>query len=152
MEPVRKPRGRPRKEKDTIEPWQFGRAAIGTCAYDEARARGEKHSAAITETVGFVKQHSPEVHISETEVRRILARYRPRGSQTILRFTRKILSEDEIKTLRWCHEQLTALQGRKGLKLEVPPNFDLGQKRTAITFSIAERPNYPRHNHKKPQE
>ena len=52
MEPI-KQRGRPRKQKDTIESWQFGRVAMALPAYDEARTKGDKHSAAVTLCGGF---------------------------------------------------------------------------------------------------
>ena len=45
MEKRRK--GRPRKKEDSIEFWQFARAARVMCAYDEARERGDKHSVAV---------------------------------------------------------------------------------------------------------
>ena len=76
----RRPRGRPRKKKDTIEPWQFGRAAIVISAYDEGREKGEKHSAALRDAVDAFRRRSPETPISVTGVKRILSVFRPRGS------------------------------------------------------------------------
>lgn len=73
-------RGRPRKERDRIDPWRFTRASLAVCAYDEARGRGEKHSVAITEAVDFVKRRRPEMKISKTEVKRVLASLRPRNA------------------------------------------------------------------------
>ena len=43
----KKSKGRPRKVADSMQPWQFGRAGRGMAAYDEAREKGEKHSAAV---------------------------------------------------------------------------------------------------------
>jgi len=40
-------KGRPRKKEDSIEFWQFARAARVMSAYDEARERGDKHSVAV---------------------------------------------------------------------------------------------------------
>lgn len=127
------------------------RAAMIMSAYDEARGRGDKHSAAVRYVVDLLKQCNPAIPISQTEVKRVLATWRPRNSRTILRFDRKILSEEDINRHRCIRDQLDALRSTKGLKLEVPPNFDLQRSRTALTIRFAERPNYPRHNRKNPK-
>lgn len=90
------------------------------CAYDEARGRGEKHSTAVQHAVDSVKQCNREMPVSQTEVKRILATWRPRGSRIILRFESKILTEEDIKRHCWIREQLAALQGKKGLKWKCP--------------------------------
>lgn len=123
------------------------RAALAMGAYDEARERGEKHSSAVRYAVDLVKQRDPDGHISETEVKRILAAWRPRGSQTILRFERKTLTEEDIQRRYSMHEQLATLQQTKGLKLEVPRNFN-PRGSAVFTIRFADRPNYPRHNRK----
>ena len=135
----------------TIAFWQFGRAAMAMCAYDQARERGEKHSVAVREAVDFVKQRDPGMSISETEVKRTLAASRPRDSRTILRFERKNLTEDDIKKRRWIREQVASLQGEKHLKSGVSPNSD-PRDGAVFTIRFAERPNYPRHNRKNPKE
>ena len=150
MEKRRK--GRPRKKEDSIEFWQFARAGIVMAAYDEARKKGEKHRGAVREAVDSVRLGSPEMPISETGVKCILSTFRPRGSGTILRFERSTPSEKDIKINRWIREQLATLQGKKGLTLPVPPNYDLARSVTAFTIRFAERPNYPRHNRKNPKE
>jgi hypothetical protein len=43
------------------------RAVIVMSLYDEARKNGQKHSAAVTQTVELVKQRDPAMRISETE-------------------------------------------------------------------------------------
>lgn len=148
----KKKRGRPRKARDTIQFWQFARAARVMSAYDEARGRGEKHSAAVQYAVDFVKQRSPKMRISRTEVKRILATWRPRGSQTILRFEHSSMSEEDIKRRRWILEQVAVLQEKKGLPLPTPPNCDPARNVAVIKLRFAERPNYPRHNRKNPKE
>jgi hypothetical protein len=150
MEMPRKRRGQPRKDKDTIEPWQFWRAAIVMWAYDEARMRGEKHSAAIREAVNLFKEHYPDWRISDTEVKRILARFRPSGSQFILRFERKVLTEDGIKERNWLRERLAG-RAQEGQTLQAPPSRTPGQESSVFAIRIAERPNYPRHNCKNRQ-
>jgi hypothetical protein len=148
MEKEKQRRGRPQKKKDSVEPWQFARTAQVTCAYDEARERGEKHSVAVREAVEFVKRRNPEMPISETEVRRILASCRPRGSRTVLRFERKNLTEEELNRHRWILEQVALLQRKKGLKVELPKIEQLTKMISFLTIRLAERPDYPRHNRK----
>lgn len=101
-----------------------GRAAMIMCAYDETRGKGDKHSVAVGETVDLVKQRNPEMPISQTKVKRVLATWRPKDHQTIYRFKRSSLSEEDIKLNRWMRDQLVTWQGKKGLKLDEPPNYD----------------------------
>lgn len=152
MEMEKRRRGRPRKKEGAIECWQFVRAAMALCAYHEAREGGQKHSVGVKHAVDFVKQLDPEMPISEAEVRRTVAAWQPRNSQTILRFERSSLSEEDVKLNRWVREQFAEFRGKKGLKLEEPPNYDVAPNVAVFTIRLAERPNYPRHNRKNPQE
>ena len=145
-------RGRPRKKEGSIESWQFARAAIVICAYDEARENGQKHSVAVRYAVDSLRQRSPEMPISETEVKRILSTFRPRSRGTILRFERSTFSEEDIKINRWIREQFAALQEKKGITLLAPPGYDETRRVATFTVLFAERPNYPRHNRKAPNE
>jgi hypothetical protein len=88
METEKKRKGRPPQARNTIQSWQFVRAARVMCAYDEARERGDKHSVAVRGVVEHLKQSNPGMPISQTEVKRILAVWRPRNAGTILRFER----------------------------------------------------------------
>ncbi len=117
MEMEKKKRGRPRKAGDTVQLWQFVRAGVAMCAYDEARGSGEKHSAAVRHAAQFVKQLHPEMPISTTEVKRILAAWRPRSSHTIFRFERSSLGAEDRIMHRLLREQLAMLKGKKGLNL-----------------------------------
>ena len=148
MEMEKKGKGRPRQAKNTIQCWQFARAGRVMCAYDEARERGDKHSVAVRGVVELLKQSNPGMPISQTEVKRILAEWRPRNAGTILRFERKIVTEEDIKRHCLILEQLAALQEKTGLRLEVPTNHQLTGRIVSLTARFAERPNYPRHNHK----
>jgi hypothetical protein len=68
-------RGRPRK--NGLQPISvLNRVTLVTYAYDQARGAGEKHMAAITEAVEFIRKNHPSMKVSETEVKRILANYR----------------------------------------------------------------------------
>jgi len=140
----RRQRGRPRKKQDTILFWQFLRGAAAMCAYDEARERGEKHSVAVGQAVDFVKKLHPKMPISETEVKRALATWRPRGSSTILRLERSSPSEEDVVRHRWLREELAILNEKKALKLPIPEKEII----TRIIVRLGERPDYPRHNRK----
>lgn len=144
-------RGRPRKKEGSIEFWQFARAAIVTCVYDEARQNGEKHNIAVRHAVDSCKQCSPEMPVSETEVRRILSTFRPRGSETILRFERSTLSDEDIRINRWIREQLVRWQKKKGITLLELPIYDEARNVAILTVRLGDRPNYLRHNRKAPK-
>lgn len=148
----KRPRGRPRKLKDSIKPWEFGRLVKVCCAYDEFREMGEKHGGAVREVVATLKQSSPEIPISETGVKRILSKYRPKGGGTILRFERSTLSEEDRKKYRSVVEQATEFHEKMGLPLPQLPVFDETRHREKFLIRFAERPDYPRHNRKAPQE
>ncbi len=120
------------------------RSALGKI--DEAREKDEKHSVAVRYAVDSLRRSGPKMRISETEVKRILSTFRPRGSGTILRFERSTLGEEDIKRHRWIKEQFAALQKEKGITLQVPPVYDETLHGAKFTIRFAERPNYPRHN------
>ena len=144
----KRPRGRPRKKQDSIEFWRFARAGIVISAYDEAREKGEKHSVAVRYALDSLRQRSPGMPISETEVRRILSTFRPRGSGTILRFERSTLSEEDIKKHQWIREQIAALQKEKGITLPQLPACGETRRREKFIIRLSKRPDYPRHNRK----
>lgn len=132
--------------------WQLVRSGTALCGFDEARRRGEKHSVAIVEAVAFVRGLHPEMPISETEVKRILAAWRPRGNDygEVFSFERFDLSEEDIQKRRTI-EQLLMSQANKGSKLPIP-NFHLPQNATVFKIRISKRPDYPRHNAKQSHE
>lgn len=149
---AKRPRGRPKKIADTMKPWEFGRLAKVTSAYDEARTKGEKHSVAVRDAVGFLRRYSPTIPISESGVKRLLSAFRPRGSGTILRFERAPLSDEDLKKYRSVREQISAAQDKKGLKLPQLPEYDETRRREKFTIRYSARPDYPRHNRKAPKE
>ena len=69
-------RGRPKK-KGAKDGRTLLRDTIALSAYDEARRRGEKHIIAISEAVSAARKWKLKMLISDTEVRRILAHWRP---------------------------------------------------------------------------
>jgi hypothetical protein len=73
-----KKRGRPKK--NGLRPlWMLRRTSLAILAYDRSRRAGDKHSAAIGEAVAFIRGTDPRMRISKTEVKRILAIWRPRS-------------------------------------------------------------------------
>jgi len=144
--------GRPRKSKGVISAQDFARAGIAMSVYDEARENGQKHSVAVAQSVEFTRQHYPEMRISETGVKRILAKLRPRKSQTILLFERSTPSQEELAKFRCIQEQVRALQQEKGLRLAAPSGVDAAKPVTIYKIRFGERPKYPRHNRKTSKE
>jgi hypothetical protein len=148
---AKRPKGRPSKDPERMSNSQFGRDAMIQSAYDEARQRGDKHSAAVQYAADFVKQRKPRTRISETSVRRILAKYRPRGSQQVIVFER-IASEKGRERLRRMLEQIPTSRGETGLNLNLAWAAEPSETGTAFKLRIAERPAYPRHNRKDSKE
>jgi hypothetical protein len=148
MKAKKKLRGRPKKKLGELESWRFVRVGLVMSAFDEARENGYKHSAAITHAVEYVRQHHPEMPISETEVRRTLATYRPINGRTTLRFKRLIVDDEKLARLRCLLEQVTKAQSERNLSAPPPSIKNLPESLTAIKFGYFERPLYPRHNRK----
>ena len=69
--------GRPKKNGATPM-WMLKRDTIVLYGYQQARGAGEKHSVAIQEAISFLRELEPGIPISATEVKRIVARWRPR--------------------------------------------------------------------------
>jgi hypothetical protein len=79
-------RGRP--SKDGVQPfWMFYRTVLVIQEFNELRSAGMKQSSAITETVDRLRKIQPEMPISRTEVKRILASYQSRGSPISIKVT-----------------------------------------------------------------
>jgi len=132
-----------------MECTRFVPAGIVMAAYDEARQNDQKHSVAVRQAVEFVKQNYPELRISETAVRRILAEWRPRNSGTILRFERSTMTEEEVAKYRSVREQAAAFQQQIGPSVPLLPDINNPFKTaTKFVFGFGERPNYPRSNRK----
>ena len=104
----------------------------------EARKNGQKHSAAVTQTVELIKQRHPMMRISETEVKRTLAVWRPRGSHTILRFECSTLSGEELAKHYWIEAQSAAMSQEKSSKLSVPSDVILPKSLTTYKMYFGE--------------
>jgi hypothetical protein len=99
--------------------------------------------------LNLVKQNYPELRISETAVRRILAEWQPRNSGTILRFERSTMTEEEVTKYRSVREQAAAFQQQIGPSVPLLPDINNPSKTaTKFVFGFGERPNYPSSNRK----
>jgi hypothetical protein len=76
--------------------WILRRETRILYGYDRARRLGEKHAVAIQEAVRYVRETDPRMPISETEVRRVLAYWRPISEQSGLIVTEPSPSENTI--------------------------------------------------------
>jgi hypothetical protein len=152
MKTAKRPRGRPKKEEGREEFWRFVRTGIIISAYDEARKSGQKHSAAVTQAVEYLKQHQPEMPVSETVVKRTLATFRSRNSQTTPRFKRSVVGKRKLARLRSMLKQVPDIQGVNGKSVPAPSILNLTKSLTAYKFRYAKRPRYPRHNRKIPKK
>jgi hypothetical protein len=138
-------RGRP--NKSGAKPgWMFFRSAMILVAYDRARRRGEKHYAAVAAVVLALRARVPEMPISETEVKRVLAHFRPETSRVALIFTESLAQGREAET--WLESLKWAAKKYCG-RWDVPMlSADESKPRLLSTFAIhfGLRPCYPRHN------
>ena len=136
-------RGRPRKN-GVSDPWQFARCLKILNAYQQARKRGEKHSAAVMEAVHEVRQNGV-FKVSETEVKRVLGKLRPKNSPVELKVHARLLNEEDLERLRLLIAQVPE---------EYRPKNSAGLHKNShtpkmsIMFGFGERTNYPRHNSK----
>jgi hypothetical protein len=140
-----KKRGRPPKN-GVVEPERFARALMVIHAYSEARAGRQKHSSAIREAVDFVRQLDPEMPISETEVKRVLAEFLPQDSQVTLTVDYSILEGEEAARRRSFYAQMLEFAGIKSTTELADQNLRKPLK--SFKFGFGKRPNYPRHNAK----
>jgi hypothetical protein len=119
-------RGRP-KTNGVMPAWVLHRTMVGLYAYDKARSRGEKYEQALRAAVKDVRQTFPEMRMSETEMKRILAEFRSKALALTFLVTES--------------ENTVTIEGRKCRK--------------AWQLSIGPQPEYPRHNareHRAPAE
>lgn len=92
--------GRPRKN-GMVGPTHLGRSLKVMNAFPKARRDGLKYSATTMETVDAVRPLAPGMPISETEVKRVVAEFSPRGSQIELRVESLIVEGEEAAIRRY---------------------------------------------------
>jgi hypothetical protein len=128
------------------------RAGIAMSLFDEERRNDQKHCGAITDVVGLIKKSYPDNRISNTGVRRILAEFRPKERHTVLLFERTALTGEELEKFHWKQKILAALRHDDKSTLPTYPKLDRTEPVTVFRIRFGERPNYPRHNRKRPKE
>jgi hypothetical protein len=143
--------GRPRKKEGVISERDFHRVGVVMSLYDAVRKNGQKHSAAVAVTVELIKQSYSMMRISETEVKRILAAWQPRGSHNILRFECSTLRGEELAKHSWIEAQAAAMSQKQGSNLPAPSDVILPNSVMTYKMSLGERSDYPRHNRKPPK-
>jgi len=144
-------RGRPKKN-GAKEGWMLLRDTISLGAYDEARRRGEKHMVAISEAVSAVRDRDSKMPISETEVRRILAHWRPSRTAvgTILPEPSRMLEGAPAELDTPATRDLWRIQAMlMGMPLETAMKTI---KLRVISVKLGPKPNYPRINSRKPKQ
>jgi hypothetical protein len=111
------------------------------CAYDHHRARGEKHSSAVTAAVSDVARQMPGMKISETEVKRVLAEYRSNGSEKVVTVTRGTTQREEAESwldgIKWIAKQVGRLNGC---------NFPEPEQLSMWAIGVGAKPSYRRTN------
>jgi len=141
-------RGRPNKHG--VRPgWMLLRSVMVLNAYDQARASGDKHSAAVTEAVSAVRSRTPGMPISETEVKRVLAEFQSRDSEGSWVISAGIVQGPELDT--W-FDNLEWIATKSPLKLGAPHLPDYRSKPnqvSTLSIQIGPRPHYPRSNARK---
>jgi hypothetical protein len=124
-------RGRP-KGNGHKPAWMFFRDMRVMNTYNILRSKGMKHASAVAETVLRLHEADPDMPLSETEVKRILALWQRSGCPVSL--PTRVMSEAETQQMRTL---LTLLKipctGRNGI---------------GLTLGIGPRPNYKRVNAK----
>jgi len=138
-------RGRP--NKNGVKPgWMLLRSVMVLHAYDQAMNKGQKRSAAIAEAISTVRSLVPEMRISETGVKRVLAEFRSKDSERgwIIKegIARGRRANSLFKTLEWVANESCGKW--------VVPSFShiKSEPRRLRTFRIdvGPQPRYPRYN------
>ena len=144
--------GRPRKN-GVKEPWHLGRTLRIIEAYRVARERGEKRESAIEEAVLAVKQFDPDMPVSKTEVKRVLAEFASIYSDVSIRAESTILEgESAAEKRRFAFDMMKfadkyCVRSSEKLPVELTEE-QLHRPLTVISFGYARRPVYKRHNSK----
>jgi hypothetical protein len=140
-------RGRPPKH-GKIPGWMFGRALRVLDAYDAARI-SMKHSAAVTAATDSIRKAFPEMPISETTVRRILAEFRGKDAHTVIKVSKT--PDEEIRRTRERARELEDAanspecpEDAKRILMEFAAS--LATTKVGIRMGVGPRPEYPRSN------
>jgi hypothetical protein len=133
------PAGRPRKN-GRKSPSQFLRALAIYTAYIDARNRGQKHSVAVREA-----SRIPRFHVSQTEVRRVLADFRPAANPAEVRVDSHIRNDSDIARH---HLLMAQVPEWAKTQLRSRPVGDELRPKIGFRLGFEKRTNYPRFNAK----
>jgi hypothetical protein len=142
-------RGRPRKPADTLRSGQFGRDVVILSTYGKVRAGG-KQSQAVKEVVTQIEAQYPRMRISESTVRRTLARWWPQGSHSVILFQEPVPSEESNGHQTWVREQI-ALIKFQGVETEAQVAAGTKPHGRVLSICFGARPEYARFNRKSDQ-
>ena len=81
--------------------------------------------------------------ISETEVKRTLATYRPKDSRTILQFKRSRCDDEKLARLQGMLEQVANVQAEINSPAPPPSIKNLPRNLKTVTFGYVEHPSIP---------
>jgi hypothetical protein len=138
-----KKQGRPPKN-GVVGPERFLRTLKVIEAYSKAREEGHKHSAAVKEVVKFLRQLYPKESISETEVKRVLAEFRPQDSRVELMAEYRVREGEDAAGRR---SFLTQNPESTGTKSATKLSYKILPKPLrSFEFGFRRRANYTRHN------
>jgi hypothetical protein len=144
-------RGRPEKNgrKDLRD---LARGLKILHAYTMAREKHLKHSAAVRETVEFIRRLDPGTRTSETAVKRVLAEFLPQDSQVMVKVHLSVLEGDEAARKRRRLVQMLQSAGDSRANRLTCQNLQKPSK--TFKFGFERRTAYQRHNAKcpKPQD
>lgn len=137
-------RGRPRTY-GVKNGWTLARTLIVLNSFDEARRKGAKYEAAISEAMCAVRSCYQEMPISKTEVKRILAELRSNKSEQTLLVSEEV---QNCAAVARYHEGAALLRAFSRVD-DVPSDPGSAFKpMRVLTFRIGPRPNHPRSNAK----
>lgn len=140
---MKKKRGRP-KTNGVRPGWVLLREHIALNAYDEARTAGEKHETSLGMMIEAVHRWNPEMPMSLTEAKRILARWRGKRQSTIIGRGERILEGEEAALyLERSYDLQVRYAELKGLPR--PPRPTATTVRVS-SFGIGRVPRYARSN------
>ena len=138
-----KKRGRP-PQNGVVGPKRFLRTLKAIQAYSRAREAGQKHSAAVKEAVEFVRQLDPKESISETEVKRVLAEFRPQDSRVELMAEYQVREgEDAGERRSFLTQNPESTVTTSAIRLI---DKNLPKPLRSFKFGFRRRANYTRHN------
>jgi hypothetical protein len=140
-------RGRPCKHGKKPG-WMLYRGLRVLQAYDAARI-SMKHSAAVTAATDSIRKAFPEMPISETTVRRILAEFRGKDAHTVIKVSKT--PDEEIRRTREVSRKFedaanSPEYSEDGKEILRTVAASLATTKVGIRMGVGPRPEYPRSN------